>query len=159
MSVLIDNRQEKLPVDSQLEALVEKVVQKALEVEVEGDYEVSISFVDNEEIRELNRQYRNKDSATDVLSFPLLEFEETEEDFSNEEEYLQEELLLGDIIISLERAQEQAAEYGHSFEREIAFLLVHGVLHLLGMDHETEAEEQEMQQKQEHILSLLQITR
>lgn len=159
MSVLIDNRQEKLAVDEQLEALVEKVVQKALEVEVEDDYEVSVSFVDNEEIKELNKQYRNKDAATDVLSFPLLEFEETEEDFNNEEEYLQEEMLLGDIVISLERAQEQAGEYGHSFEREVAFLLVHGVLHLLGMDHETEEEEKEMQQKQEHILSLLQIAR
>jgi probable rRNA maturation factor len=159
MSVFIDNRQEKLPVDSQLEALAEKVVQKALEVEAEEDYEVSISFVDNEEIRELNRRYRDKNSATDVLSFPLLEFEQTDEDFSDEEEYIQEEQMLGDIVISLERAKEQAEEYGHSFEREVAFLLVHGVLHLLGMDHENEAEEKQMRQKQDHILSLLQIVR
>lgn len=159
MSVFIDNRQEKLPVDAQLEALVEKVVQKALEVEAGEAYEVSVSFVDNEEIRELNQKYRDKDSATDVLSFPLLEFEDTDEDFSNEEEYVQEEQLLGDIVISLERAKEQAAEYGHSFEREVAFLLVHGVLHLLGMDHENETDEKQMLEMQDHILSLLQIAR
>ena len=159
MSVLIDNRQEKIAVDTKLEELVEKVVQKALEVEVEGDYEVSISFVDNHEIQELNKQYRNKDAATDVLSFPLMEFEDTEEDYENEEEYVQEDRLLGDIVISLEKAQEQATEYGHSFERELAFLLVHGVLHLLGMDHENEQQEKEMLQKQENILQLLNITR
>lgn len=159
MSVLIDNRQDKIEVDSKLEALTEKVVQKALEVEVEGDYEVSISFVDNQEIHELNKQYRNKDAATDVLSFPLMEFEDTEEDYGNEEEYVQEDKLLGDIVISLEKTQEQATDYGHSFERELAFLLVHGVLHLLGMDHEDEQQEKEMLQKQENILQLLNITR
>jgi len=159
MSVLIDNRQDKVEVDSRLEELTEKVVQKALEIEVEGDYEVSISFVDNQEIQELNRQYRNKDAATDVLSFPLMEFEETEENYEDEEEYVQEDRLLGDIVISLEKAQEQAKDYGHSFERELAFLLVHGVLHLLGMDHEDEQQEKEMLQKQDNILQLLNITR
>ncbi|OGO77231.1 MAG: rRNA maturation RNase YbeY [Clostridiales bacterium GWB2_37_7] len=159
MSVLIDNRQDKAVVDSKIESLVEQVVQKSLEVEVEDDYEVSISFVDNQEIRELNKQYRNKDSSTDVLSFPLMEFEETEENYNNEDEYVQEDRLLGDIVISLEKAQEQADEYGHSFERELAFLVVHGVLHLLGMDHENEQQEKEMLQKQDNILRLLNITR
>jgi probable rRNA maturation factor len=121
-----------------MEALVELVVQKALETFVEEDYEVSISFVDNNEIRELNKQYRDKDTATDVLSFPLMEFEVTEENYNNEDEFVQEDRLLGDIVISLEKAKEQAAEYEHSFERELAFLVVHGVLHLLGMDHEDE---------------------
>lgn len=159
MSVLIDNRQDIIEVNDKIEELVEQVVQKALEVEVEGDYEVSISFVNNQEMRELNKQYRNKDSATDVLSFPLMEFEETEENYNNEEEYVQEDRLLGDIVISLEKAQEQANEYAHSFERELAFLTVHGVLHLLGMDHEDEAQEKEMIEKQEEILQLLNITR
>jgi probable rRNA maturation factor len=159
MSVLIDNRQDKIEVDSKIEALVEQVVQKALEVEVEDDYEVSISFVDNQEIKELNKQYRDKDTATDVLSFPLMEFEETEENYNNEDEYVQEDRLLGDIVISLEKAQEQAADYGHSFERELAFLVVHGILHLLGMDHEDEQQEKEMLQKQDNILQLLNITR
>lgn len=159
MSVLIDNRQDKVEVDSKIESLVEQVVQKALEVEVEDDYEVSISFVDNQEIRELNKQYRDKDTATDVLSFPLMEFEETEENYSNEEEYVQEDKLLGDIVISLEKAQEQAIEYGHSFERELAFLTVHGVLHLIGLDHEDEEQEKEMLQRQDKILQLLDIKR
>ncbi|MDF2891997.1 MAG: hypothetical protein K0R80_2364 [Clostridia bacterium] len=159
MSVFIDNRQEQVEVDSKMEALIEQVVQKVLEVEVEEDYEVSISFVDNREIKELNKQYRNKDTATDVLSFPLKEFEETDENYSNEEEYVQEDMLLGDIVISLERAKEQALEYGHSFERELAFLTVHGVLHLLGMDHEDEELEKEMLKKQDEILQLLNIQR
>jgi probable rRNA maturation factor len=139
--------------------LVEQVVQKALETFVEEDYEVSISFVGNQEIRELNKQYRDKDALTDVLSFPMMEFEVTEENYSNEDEFVQEDRLLGDIVISLERAQEQAIEYGHSFERELAFLLVHGVLHLLGMDHEDEEQEKEMSKKQEEILQLLEIRR
>jgi probable rRNA maturation factor len=159
MSVFIDNRQEQIEVDSKMEALIEQVVQKVLEVEVEEDYEVSISFVDNREIKELNKQYRNKDTATDVLSFPLKEFEETDENYSNEEEYVQEDMLLGDIVISLEKAKEQALEYGHSFERELAFLTVHGVLHLLGMDHEDEEQEKEMLKKQDEILQLLNIQR
>lgn len=159
MSVLIDNRQDKVEVNSKIESLVEQVVQKALEVEVEDDYEVSVSFVDNQEIRELNKQYRDKDTATDVLSFPLMEFEETEENYSNEEEYVQEDKLLGDIVISLEKAQEQAIEYGHSFERELAFLTVHGVLHLIGLDHEDEEQEKEMLQRQDKILQLLDINR
>ena len=159
MSVLIDNRQEKIDVNSGMEALVEQVVQKALETFVEEDYEVSISFVDNHEIRGLNKLYRNKDTETDVLSFPMMEFEVTEENYNNEEEFVQEDKLLGDIVISLERAQEQAIEYEHSFERELAFLVVHGVLHLLGMDHEDEEQEKEMSKKQEEILQLLDIKR
>lgn len=159
MSVLIDNRQDKVQVTSEIEEMLERVVQKTLEEEVEGDYEVSISFVDNEEIRELNKQYRDKDASTDVLSFPLMEFEETEEDYEDEEEYVQEDRLLGDIVISLEKAKEQAQEYGHSFERELSFLAAHGTLHLLGFDHENEDEEKEMIEKQNKILNLLNITR
>lgn len=159
MSVLIDNRQEKIDVNSKMEALLEQVVQKALETFVEEDYEVSISFVDNSEIRALNKQYRNKDTETDVLSFPMMEFEVTEVNYNNEEEFVQEDRLLGDIVISLEKAQEQSVEYGHSFERELAFLVVHGVLHLLGMDHEDEEQEEEMSKKQEEILQLLNIKR
>lgn len=159
MSVVIDNRQDIIEVNQDLEAFVEKVVQKALETELEEDYEVSISFVDNNEIKELNKQYRNKDAATDVLSFPMLEFEDAEEDSTDEGEYMETDMLLGDIVISLEKAREQAVEYGHSFERELAFLLVHGVLHLIGMDHEDEEQEKEMLEKQDRILELLHITR
>ena len=115
--------------------------------------EVSVVFADDEYIRELNRQYRGIDKATDVLSFALSEGDEPEVVDGPEE------TLLGDIVISLETATRQAEEFGHSLERELAFLTIHGMLHLLGYDHETEAERIEMRQQEEHILSLLGIGR
>lgn len=165
MSVLIDNRQELIRVDEALEAFTVQVVEKVLELEgCEEEYEVSISFVNNEEIRSLNEEYREIDSPTDVLSFPMMEFED--EDFLSEDmqddpdaEYIDEELALGDIVISMEKAKEQAEEYGHSFERELAFLLTHGMLHLLGYDHEDDASEKEMFKKQEAYLKVLNINR
>lgn len=161
MSVLIDNRQELIQVDEKMEAFAEKVVNAVLEhEECEEEYEVSLSFVTNEEIQNLNKTYRNIDAATDVLSFSMLEFED-EGDLVEEEdiEYIEEELALGDIVISIERAKEQAVEYGHSVEREIAFLLVHGMLHLLGYDHMDDAEEKRMFDRQEEILKKLNISR
>lgn len=161
MSVLIDNRQEDVEVDEKLESLTEKVVEKVLEYEEwEDEVEVSVSFVDNEEMRSLNREYRGIDSTTDVLSFPMMEFsdEEFEED-EEDAEYIEEELPLGDIVISMEKAKEQAQEYGHSFEREFAFLLVHGMLHLLGYDHENEEDEKTMFEKQENILREMNLSR
>ena len=161
MTVLIDNRQDGITVDDNLEAFVDRVVNEVLSFEeVEEDYEISLSFVNNEEIRSLNKAYRNIDSPTDVLSFPMLEFEE--EDFEpaeGDEEFIDEELALGDIVISMEKAKEQSIEYGHSFERELAFLLVHGMLHLLGYDHEEEASEKKMIDSQEKILERLNILR
>ncbi|MFC4356107.1 rRNA maturation RNase YbeY [Chryseomicrobium palamuruense] len=112
------------------------------------DTEVSVSFVSNDEIQEINRTYRGKDSVTDVISFALQEKGEGEIDIIGEEP-----LLLGDIIISVERAKEQAEDYNHSFEREVAFLAVHGLLHLLGYDHMSEDEEQEMFAKQHAYLN------
>jgi len=161
MSVLIDNRQNAIEVDEAMEDLVSKVVAKVLEYEeCEEDYEVSISFVDNEEIRSLNKEYRGIDKETDVLSFPMLDFvdEELEEE-DEDAEYIDEELPLGDIVISMEKASEQAQDYGHSQERELAFLLVHGMLHLLGYDHESEAEEKEMFEKQEAVLKEMGLVR
>lgn len=159
MSVLIDNRQELIAVDDKLEAYVERVVNGVLEFEeCEDEYEVSISFVDNEEIRSLNKEYRDIDAATDVLSFPMMEFEDGEGE-EEDAEYIEEELALGDIVISMERAKEQAEDYGHSFQRELAFLLVHGMLHLLGYDHEDEADEKLMLKKQDEILNDLGIER
>lgn len=165
MSVLIDNRQKDITVDEALEALVTQVVDKVLDFEgCEEEYEVSISFVNNEEIRSLNMEYRGIDKETDVLSFPMLEFneEELEEELLEEEEdveYLEEEIALGDIVISMEKALEQSAEYGHSFNRELAFLLVHGMLHLLGYDHEVEASKGEIFEKQEEILREMNLTK
>lgn len=161
MSVLIDNRQETVAVDEVLETMVSRIVEKVLDSEgCEEDYEVSISFVNDEEIRSLNKEYRGIDKATDVLSFPMLEFTEEEQEEEEEgAEYIDEEIALGDIVISMEKASEQAKEYGHSFERELAFLLVHGMLHLLGYDHEVEAAEGEMFDRQEEILKELNYTK
>lgn len=159
MSVLIDNRQEEIKVDEALEAFVVQVVEKVLAYEqCEEAFEVSISFVNNQEMRKLNKEYRNIDKETDVLSFPLAEFIEEELNTEDEgAEYIEEEIVLGDIVISMEKAAEQSEEYGHSFKRELAFLLVHGMLHLLGYDHDEEASEGEIFDKQEEILKNMEI--
>ena len=109
------------------------------------DVEVDLLFVDNEAIREMNLEYRDKDSATDVLSFPMYEPDEEIDD--------EEEVLLGDIVISLERAQEQCEEYGHSLEREVMYLLVHGLLHLAGYDHMEEEDKKVMRAQEEKLLA------
>lgn len=115
--------------------------------------EVSLVFCDDAYIQNLNRDYRGKDQPTDVLSFALNEGEEPEIVDGPAQ------VLLGDIIISLETAARQAEEYNHSLEREVAYLTVHGMLHLLGYDHMTEEDKAEMRLEEEHVLSLLGITR
>ncbi|RKQ19157.1 rRNA maturation RNase YbeY [Lysinibacillus endophyticus] len=130
--------------------LVEKLLQHAAnELSIEDGSEVSITFVTNEAIHEINREYRDKDQPTDVISFALEEMGE------GEIEIVGEDLprILGDIIISIDRTREQAEEYGHSFERELGFLAVHGFLHLLGYDHMTPEDEKVMFGKQDEILS------
>ncbi|WP_342472683.1 rRNA maturation RNase YbeY [Metasolibacillus sp. FSL H7-0170] len=130
--------------------LVERLLQYAAkEEQVDDGSELSITFVTNEAIHEINREYRDKDQPTDVISFALEELGE------GETEIIGEGLprVLGDIIISVERTQEQAEEYGHSFERELGFLALHGFLHLLGYDHMNEQDEKEMFDKQNAILS------
>ena len=136
-----------------LRLLVTKAVKTALQYEeFFQPAEISLTFVDNEGIRVLNREYRNKDSATDVLSFPLYDFAAGEKPDPGER------IQLGDIVLSLERAKEQAAQLGHSYEREAAFLCVHSVLHLLGYDHERSAEdEEEMCRRQREIMKQLQL--
>lgn len=122
------------------------------------DAEISLTFTDNEGIRALNRKYRGIDRATDVLSFPMLDFEGGEADAEFETE--NGLVLLGDIVISAERAAEQAAELGHSLRRELAFLTAHSVLHLLGYDHVDDEEgERAMIEKQNGALDALGITR
>ena len=139
MELIIDDRQDKLNVT------------EGLDYEgYDDDYEVSLSFVDNKEIHELNKQFRGIDRPTDVLSFPMLS-----DDFDIE---LEEESL-GDIVISLERAFEQSKEYNHSFEREVCFLVCHSTFHLLGYDHDTEENTKQMREKEEYILNKLNITR
>lgn len=130
------------------------VLDKTAEVlGVDEHAEVSVVFADDEYIRELNRDYRGKDSATDVLSFALDEGEEPEIIDGPAE------TLLGDIVISIETASRQAEDFGHSLQRELAYLTVHGMLHLLGYDHEDEADKAEMRHQEEDILALLGIAR
>lgn len=141
-------------VTPQMEQIVIAVLNKAAEAYgIEPHTEVSLVLADDEYIRVLNRQYRDKDCSTDVLSFALNEGDEPLMIDGPEE------VLLGDIIISLETATRQAEEYGHSLERELAYLTVHGILHLLGYDHMTEEDKKEMRKEEEYVLSFLGITR
>ncbi len=119
-----------------------------------NDFEFAITITDNEQIHQLNKEYRGVDSATDVLSFPLWNREE--DPFINPENNC---IMLGDIIISLERAAEQANEYGHSLKRECAYLCVHAVMHLLGYDHIEEDDKKVMRAREEEILTKLKLTR
>lgn len=156
-----ENQQDKIEISDDLFEKIKLSIEKALEYEdFTDDCEISLTFVDNEEIKELNLTTRGKDSATDVLSFPLLEQEEDGTLIIYDDDVIDGKVLLGDIVISAERANEQAEEYGHTLVREMCFLAVHSVLHLLGYDHERSKEEEKMQfEKQEEILSLLGITR
>ncbi len=130
------------------------VLQKTAEVyDIEPHTEVSVVLANDEYIHNLNLSYRGKDCPTDVLSFALNEGDEPKI-FDGPEE-----VLLGDIIISVETATRQATEYGHSLERELAYLTVHGILHLLGYDHMTEEDKEEMRHEEEHVLALLGINR
>ena len=151
MDLIIYDIQDKLEVSEELIEKIKDIIVECLDYEGYSDeYEVSLSFVDNKEIHELNKQFRGIDRPTDVLSFPMLG-----DDFDIE---LEEESL-GDIVISLERAFEQSLEYNHSFEREVCFLVCHSTFHLLGYDHDTEENTKIMRQKEEYILNKLNITR
>lgn len=155
-------------VDFSYDTVVEQVICRSVEMEkCPYGCEVNVTITDNEGIRNLNREFRELDVPTDVLSFPMVEYREPA-DFSALEEddviagnFNPEtgELLLGDIVISLERAREQAEEYGHSLKREICFLVAHSMLHLFGYDHREDAERLQMEEKQEQILQSLGITR
>ena len=150
LRIYFDNHQDKLPLTYRLKMLVREAIEATLDYEQYGNpCEVSVSFVDNAEIRDLNKKFRGIDKATDVLSFPLFDYE------GESEEPPVDELtgMLGDVVLSLEQAQKQAKEFGHSFEREAAFLTVHSMLHLLGYDHETgEEDEADMRRRQSAIL-------
>jgi probable rRNA maturation factor len=143
MAVLVNNLQDQIPVPDELIFLLEKIGAFVLRLEgAKADGEVSIVLVDNSHIHELNLTYRGKDAPTDVLAFNL----------QGGGVALEEDELLGDVVISMEKAEEQRIALGHTLKREVAFLAVHGILHLLGYDHDTGAAEQEMSEKQEFIL-------
>jgi probable rRNA maturation factor len=146
--------------DFDLQKTLTDVIQAAARHEEIEAGEVVISLVDDETIQELNRTYRQKDQPTDVLSFAMRESTGDEPDiFYETEEDAESDNMLGDIIISVPTAMRQAGEYGHSLQREMAFLAVHGFLHLLGYDHMTEEEEKEMFSRQETILESVGLTR
>lgn len=151
------NEQNKMEIDERLIELLDKALQIAAEAEGITEGEVALTFVDDEAIHELNRDYRGIDRPTDVLSFAMNESldDELEIVYELEEDEEADSLtdILGDIIISVDRAKQQSEDYGHSLEREIGFLFVHGFLHLIGYDHQDAESEAEMMGKQEAALA------
>lgn len=154
MSVYFDDRQTEIEITDEILENLEKAVNVALEKEaIEIPVEVSISFVENDEIRQLNKEYRKKDQPTDVLSFPLVERGQLEKGQAPFE------IPLGDIIVSTPKVVNQAKEYGHPYLRELAYLTVHGMFHLLGYDHMNQEEKAIMREKEESVMNSINITR
>ena len=162
-----DNRQNSIEVTDDLINIINEVCDVALkDEEVTIPYQISLLFVDNNEIREINNETRGIDKVTDVLSFPMLDYPENmvfKNVYKNKkfnEIYLDgEELVRGDMVLSLERAKEQSIEYNHSFEREVCYLVVHSILHLLGYDHMNDEDKAKMRTREEEILGKLNIKR
>ena len=153
--VIITNKQKDIKIPTGLRMLIRRCCNAVLRMEkFEGSVEVSVTFVNNEQIKEYNAQYRNKNIETDVLSFPMGEngvYDVNPETGAK---------ILGDIVISIEKAQEQAKAYGHSLQREVGFLTAHSMLHLLGYDHENNnLERVRMREKEETVLTQLGLKR
>ena len=142
--------------NKEYEDLINKVLETCFETEkiLNKKLYISLTLTTPNQIQKINKEYRNIDNPTDVLSFPMFEKEELKEVLENNIEEV-----LGDIIISIERIYEQAKEYGHSFERELAYMVVHGFYHLMGEDHMEEEEKKQMRAKEENILNKLNINR
>ena len=157
--ITIKNTQNKIQIKFKHRCLIKKVIKQTL---IEQNFDkksiVSVTITDNENIKIINKEFRNIDRATDVLSFPVVEFINGEMD-DNSGDYYRDKLILGDIVLSAEKALEQSKEYGHSFEREMGFLVCHSVLHLLGYDHEEESERKVMRDHEEKVLDILRLTR
>ncbi len=157
MKILTENKQSKIKVTEKIKTLINETVEKCIQYEkFRTDIEVSVVLVDNSEIKKINKKFRNIDKETDVISFPMLDFADgkiinNDGDIDNDENLL----LLGDIVISLEKVESQSKDYDNTFERELGFLLTHGVFHLLGYDHINEKQENVMRGKQETVLEFL----
>lgn len=162
-----DNRQEKIDLSDEDIKDIENTISYALEKEkVNIPWEISLLFVDNDKIREINKENRGIDKATDVLSFPMLDYEDKKVfkqcylNYDFDDTYKDgEKLVLGDIVLSLERALEQSEQYNHSLKRETNYLVIHSVLHLLGYDHIEEQDKKIMRKREEEILEMLDIRR
>lgn len=141
------------------EQIINEVIEETLDYEsCPYEAEVNVILTDNESIRQINLEYRQIDNPTDVLSFPMVDYT-TPSDFDHVEEQAEDyfnpetgELMLGDIVVSIDKVKEQAEKYGHSQERELAFLVAHSMLHLCGYDHMEDGQREEMERKQEEIL-------
>lgn len=146
--------------NKEYENLIKSVIETCMKEEklINLNYYVCITLTNPSEIRKINNTYRKIDKETDVLSFPMFEKEEVDLIREKQQKSLAQEVL-GDIIISIERVKNQAIEYGHSFERELAYMIVHGFYHLMGYDHMTEEDKSKMRPKEEKILEKLKITR
>ena len=155
---LADIHYEQIEENVEYENLINKVVDECFKTEGLDKLKlyISITLTVPEVIKEANKKYRNIDKATDVLYFPMFEKEELEELIKNNYDV---EDVLGDLIISIPKVEEQATEYGHSFERELAYMVVHGFYHLMGYDHMEENDKKEMRQKEDEVLNKLGITR
>lgn len=153
LQLYFQNSQEICPITYSLKMLIRAAIAETLEAEhfvTHDRVDISVTFTDNAGIRAINREYRKIDVPTDVLSFPQYAFTDGSEPAG------EPIVVLGDIVLSLERAREQATAYGHSFAREVAFLCVHSTLHLLGYDHErSEAEDADMRRRQRHVMEVL----
>ncbi len=148
--VIITNKQKAVKIPTGLRMLIRRCCHAVLELEkFQGPAEISVTFTDNEEIRKLNAQYRNIDAATDVLSFPMGENGQYDTNLETGAK------ILGDIVISVEKAVEQAEAYDHSLQREVAYLTAHSVLHLLGYDHVENMEKVRMREKEELVMEQL----
>ena len=147
LKIYFENSQSIFKITYKLKMLIRRAILETLRYEEKtGDFEVSVTFTDNVGIHELNRTYRNIDRPTDVLSFPQIDYDAGE----------LAEGMIGDIVLSLERAKEQADEFGHSFERECAFLSVHSTLHLLGYDHElSDEDDADMRARQSEVMNIM----
>ena len=145
--------------EARYEAIVKKVFDKCFEEENLQDSKlyITVTLTNPENIQKINKEYRNIEKATDVISFPMFEKNELQKKIE-EKDFLHEDVL-GDIIISIQKVEEQAKEYGHSFERELSYMLVHGFYHLIGYDHIEEKDKKEMRKKEEKVLEELKIAR
>ncbi len=148
--VIITNKQKKIKIPTGMRMLIRRCCNAVLQMEkFDGSAEISVTFVDNDEIHKFNQQYRGVDAPTDVLSFPLGENGVYDTDPATGAK------MLGDVVISMEKAVEQAQRFGHSLQREVGYLTAHSVLHLLGYDHETNMERVHMREKEEYVMEQL----
>lgn len=148
MEIYYDDRQDDIKITEEIKNLIEKSIAAVLKVEnLDQNVEVSVSFVGDDEIRDLNREYRGVDKSTDVLSFPI------------DDEFIIDNRILGDVIINTRRVMEQAEELGHSNERELSYLTVHSILHLLGYDHMEDEDKKEMREREKLAMKELSIYR